>query len=221
MLQILEPTGEVFEGQFGTFTVDKSDRLGVVIYRSSLAIATLAFGIGAAIALTQPLGSSLLQVIDVLFAVFCLGLGVALWTIHIYLAPLHKALQALWLTGSLGAVWVATQQSGSLIHNLYTQPIALLLSGWVFVALTGIFFKEAFCFNRLETKFLTFVVPIVLGGHWLGILPLSAEKIGLILWAVLMGVFAFRKLIQPIPPDLGDKSVFEYLHQKKSGNALS
>jgi uncharacterized integral membrane protein len=34
---------------------------------------------------------------------------------------------------------------------------------------------------------------------------------GLGIWAGLFLVFAVRKLVQPIPPDIGDKSVFEYL----------
>ena len=221
MLQILEPTGEVYEGQFGTFTVDRSDRLDVVIYRLSLAIAALALLIGTAIALTQPLSTSLLRILDLCFALFSMGLGLALWKIHIYLVPLHKALQAFWLVGCLGAAWVLTHQSETLVSALYSDALSLVLSGWIFVALTGIFFKEAFCFNRFETKILTFVVPLLLGGHWLHLLPLAVEQTGLLLWATLMAVFAIRKLLQPIPPDLGDKSVFEYLHQKDTRNVAS
>jgi uncharacterized integral membrane protein len=33
----------------------------------------------------------------------------------------------------------------------------------------------------------------------------------LLVWAGLFLVFAFRKAIQAIPPDIGDKSVFEHL----------
>jgi uncharacterized integral membrane protein len=35
-------------------------------------------------------------------------------------------------------------------------------------------------------------------------------------WAVLFLIFAVRKVIQPIPPDIGDKSVFEYLRTRKA-----
>jgi uncharacterized integral membrane protein len=37
----------------------------------------------------------------------------------------------------------------------------------------------------------------------------------LALWALLFLVFAVRKVIQPIPPDIGDKSVFAYLEQQR------
>lgn len=219
MLQLLEPTGEIYEGQFGTFTVDRDDRLEVVIYRGGLAIAAIALALGTAIALAGPLTPASLYLLDAAYATFAVGLGVSLWTIHIYLAPLHKALQAFWLVGVVGSVWVMIQGQEALVTQLYHSPLALALGGWIFVALTGIFFKEAFCFNRAETKFLTFLVPILLGGHWLGVLPLAAEQTGLALWAALMGIFATRKLIQPIPPDLGDKSVFEYLQKERQNIA--
>ncbi|MEM1369784.1 MAG: DUF2301 domain-containing membrane protein, partial [Cyanobacteria bacterium P01_H01_bin.15] len=88
--------------------------------------------------------------------------------------------------------------------------------GFLFAALTGIFFKEAFCFNRLETKLLTPLVPALLLGHLFGVLPPTVEKSLLAIWAVLFVVFALRKAFQAIPPDIGDKSVFEYLKKQPS-----
>jgi uncharacterized integral membrane protein len=82
--------------------------------------------------------------------------------------------------------------------------------------LTGIYFKEAFCFNRAETKVLTVIVPLLLLGHLLGILPTQAEQFLLGVWATLFLVFALRKVVQAIPPDIGDKSVFTYLKNKSS-----
>ena len=192
------------------------DRLEVVIYRVSLlAIAAIALALGTAVALTSSLTPATLSWIDGCYGIFGLALGVSLWKIHIYLAPLHKALQAFWSLGVLGSIWVWSQAPGPLVEQLYQSQLALALGGWIFVALTGIFFKEAFCFNRAETKVLTLLLPILLGGHWLGILSLATEKAGLTLWAVLMTIFAVRKLLQAIPPDLGDKSVFEYLQKEQ------
>ncbi|HEY9648841.1 MAG TPA: DUF2301 domain-containing membrane protein, partial [Chroococcidiopsis sp.] len=96
---------------------------------------------------------------------------------------------------------------------VYQHPVSILGIGFTFAALTGIFFKEAFCFNRFETKLLTPLVPMLLLGHWIGILPTVTEQIMLAAWAALFMVFAVRKAIQPIPPDIGDKSVFEHLRQ--------
>ncbi|MCM1982867.1 DUF2301 domain-containing membrane protein [Lyngbya confervoides] len=212
MLQFLEPTGEIYEGQFGSFTVDRSDRLSVVVYRGGIVLSAVALVSGTL--LWFLLGTASLTLLGLLYGLFCLGLGLSLFTIHIYLKPLHRALQLCWGIGCLGSVWVATHSSTPFLQSLYDRPEALLLSGWVFVALTGIFFKEAFCFNRWETKFLTFLLPLLLGGHWLNLLPAPLEGGLLGAWCMLMLIFALRKLIQPIPPDLGDKSVFEYLAQQ-------
>ncbi|NCJ07981.1 hypothetical protein GS597_16000 [Synechococcales cyanobacterium C] len=213
MLKLLAQTGEVYQGQFGEFTISSLDRRDVVIYRGGLLVAALAFGLGVLQVLITPEGAGTQPLLTWLFAVFCLALGVSLVTIHIYMAALHRALQVFWLVGCGGAIALTLLQPDPLALAVYEQPLALMGVGWVFVALTGLFFKEAFCFNRLETKGLVVLVPLLLLGHWLGLLPLEAERILLVAWASLFLIFALRKVIQPIPPDIGDKSVFAYLRQ--------
>jgi uncharacterized integral membrane protein len=99
--------------------------------------------------------------------------------------------------------------------TVYNYPAALFGVGFVFAALTGIYFKEAFCFNRLETKILTPLVPTLLLGHLVGVLPVQWEQWMLGIWAILFIVFAIRKAVQAIPPDIGDKSVFAYLKEQR------
>lgn len=203
----------VYQGQFGEFTITKSDRTGVIIYRTGLMIAALSFAISSAVVL---LGNPVVQSLTPLFAFFSLGLGVSLFTIHIYLAPLHRLLQVFWAIGSIAAIALTFSSSEPLASTVYNHPAALFGVGFIFAALTGIYFKEAVCFNRLETKFLTPLVPILLLGHLLGVIPVQWEQIMLASWAVLFVVFAIRKAVQPIPPDIGDKSVFSYLKQQHS-----
>jgi uncharacterized integral membrane protein len=212
MNEQLAPESIVYQGQFGDFTVDRSDRTSVIIYRTGLAISALSFALGSAISLLQPDNFSLLTP---LFFCFSLGLGVSLLTIHIYLAVLHRVLQIFWAIGTTAAVFWTVSSSTPMAVTVYDQPVALFGVGFIFAALTGIYFKEAFCFHRLETKFLTFLVPILLLGHMLGIFPLSGERIMLATWAALFCIFALRKVIQSIPPDIGDKSVFTYLHERR------
>jgi len=114
------------------------------------------------------------------------------------------------------AIAVSHGDPDPFVLTVYQHPLTLLGIGFAFIALTGIFFKEAVCFNRLETKFLTPLVPVLLLGHLTGILPLTVERGLLVAWAGLMLIFAVRKVIQPLPPDIGDKSVFEYLKQARS-----
>lgn len=203
----------VYQGQFGAFTITPHDRRDVQIYRAGLATAALCFALGTVLALTSAATAGL--VLDALFLLFCMALGVSLWTIHIYLRPLHQFLQGCWLVGTLSALLLCLGQPDPLVFYSYDHPVTLFGVGFLFVALTGIFFKEAFCFNRLETKLLTPIVPVLLLGHLLGSLPIALEAVLLSLWAGLFLVFSFRKLIQAIPDDIGDKSVFEYLKQQR------
>ena len=205
----------VYQGQFGEFAITQSDRTGVIVYRTGLMVASLSFALGSALVLLNS-DPNILTVLTPIFACFCIALGVSLLTIHIYLAALHRVLQLFWAIGSLAAVAQALTSSESLAMTVYNRPGALFGIGFVFAALTGIYFKEAFCFNRLETKFLTPLVPILLLGHLLGILPIQGERVLLSVWAILFVVFAIRKAIQPIPPDIGDKSVFAYLKKQRT-----
>lgn len=205
----------VYQGQFGEFTITEEDRTGVIIYRAGLMVAALSFAIGSAGVLL----SAGVQALTPLIACFCLGLGVSLFTIHIYLAVLHRVLQIFWAIGTLAAVTLVLFNSEPLAQTVYNHPTALFGVGFIFAALTGIYFKEAFCFNRLETKILTPLVPVLLLGHLLGVLPVQWERGMLFTWAVFFVVFAIRKAVQPIPPDIGDKSVFAYLQEQHSVKA--
>jgi uncharacterized integral membrane protein len=142
---------ETYQGQFGEFTIDKSDRLGVIIYRTGLAIAALSFAIGSTLVLPNP-HPGVFPALTPLFFCFCGALGVSLLTIHIYLAVLHRVLQIFWAIGTIAAVAIALSNSTPLAVTVYEHPITLLGVGFIFAALTGIYFKEAFCFNRFETK---------------------------------------------------------------------
>lgn len=206
----------IYQGQFGEFTITDGDRQGVIIYRAGLLVAALCFAAGVGLVLGYGSDQTVLPVLSLLYTGFLLALGVSLLTIHVYMGVLHRALQVCWLVGVVAAIAVSHGDPDPFVLTVYQHPLTLLGIGFTFVALTGIFFKEAFCFNRLETKFLTPLIPILLLGHLTGILPLPVERGLLVAWAVLMLVFAIRKVIQPIPPDIGDKSVFEYLKQERS-----
>jgi uncharacterized integral membrane protein len=207
----------IYNGQFGQFTITEQDRRGVVIYRSGLAIAAVAFALGVALVCLSP--ASGLPWISWLYTIFWASLGVSLATIHIYLIPLHRALQIFWAVGGVTSLVVAHTIDTPFVQSVYDYPLTLLGVGFTFVALTGIFFKEAFCFDRLETKLLTPLVPLLLLGHMGGIWPIAWEQTMLVGWAVLFGVFALRKALQPIPPDIGDKSVFDYLKNQATASS--
>ena len=205
-----------YEGQFGRFQVDDRDRQGVRIYRAGLAGAALSVAIAAAATALVPQWSGLGALLLGLFAVFAGALGVSLWTIHIYLRPLHQLLQVFWGIGVVSVGAIAWREGTATAAAIYDHRLWLLGVGFIFAALTGIFFKEAFCFDRAETKLLVILVPGLLLGHLFGLLSASLEMGLLGAWALLFIVFAARKAVQAIPDDIGDKSVFDYLAAQRS-----
>jgi uncharacterized integral membrane protein len=206
----------VYQGQFGEFTITDIDRREVILYRTGLSISAISFAIGVGLILSIGNDPLVLQLLTPLFMLFSAGLGLSLWTIHIYFKVLHRVLQLFWLIGSISAVVFTVYSAEPLAIFVYQQPFSILGVGFVFAALTGIFFKEGFCFGRLETKLLTPLLPVLLLGHMFGFLPVAIEQAMLVAWAGLFLVFAFRKAIQAIPPDIGDKSVFAHLAKQKT-----
>lgn len=202
---------QVYQGQFGEFTITDADRREVLLYRVGLAIMALCFSLGVAAVLWRGPDPTVIEGLDLLYGLFCVALGISLSVIHIYLAILHRALQIAWLIGCGVAVLIRLQTTQPLALTVIEHPISLWGLGFTFVALTGIFFKEAFCFDRFETKLLTPLVPLTILGHLSGWLPIVVQQILLGAWAALFLIFALRKGIQAIPPDIGDKSVFAYL----------
>jgi uncharacterized integral membrane protein len=220
MTQVLESSEpRVYQGQFGEFTITKSDRTGVIVYRTGLMVAALSFAIASGLVLWQGNNPTVLTAVTFLYTCFYIALGVSLATIHIYLASLHRVLQVFWAIGGVASLVLAWQYSEPLALTVASQPFAIVGVGFTFAALTGIYFKEAFCFDRFETKLLTPLVPILLLGHLFGVLPVNGEQVLLGLWAILFIVFALRKAIQAITPDIGDKSVFDYLKAQRNAKA--
>jgi uncharacterized integral membrane protein len=205
---------EIYDGHFGPFTITDTDRREVVIYRAGLTLAAVSLAVGVIGLLTIGPEPLVLQAIAALYGLFWLGLGVSLWYIHIYMRPLHLALQGFWAIGGVASLAAALVDGRPFALTVYQQPLWIWGIGFTFAALTGIFFKEAFCFNRLETKFLTLLVPALLLGHMGGILPIGVEQGAIGAWAILFSIFAARKVVQAIPPDIGDKSVFDHLKQQ-------
>jgi uncharacterized integral membrane protein len=216
MTALLDREPQTYQGQFGEYTITKRDRLEVIIYRAGLVVAAASFAIASNLFFAR--GQAALPAIAPLFAIFSLGLGVSLFYIHIYMKALHRVLQGFWLIGTVATVAIAISANEPLALYIYNHPWTLLGTGFTFAALTGIFFKEAFCFNRMETKILTPVVPLLLLGHMTGIIPVELEQLLLGIWTIGFSVFAIRKMTQQIDPDIGDKSVFAYLEQQNQTN---
>ena len=205
----------IYQGQFGEFTITDGDRHEVTLYRMGLGLVALCLATGVSLLGWQGATPTILNILTLLYLLLAIGLGLSLWTIHIYLVPLHRTLQVFWAIGALCSLIFMIGDSDPLLLAIYHHPQYVLGTGFLFAALTGIFFKEAFCFNRLEAKGLTLLTPLILLGHLTQLIPPHINLVLISIATVLMAIFAMRKAVQSRPDDIGDKSVFEYLkHQQ-------
>ena len=244
-----EPTrggvGTSFDGVYGPWTLTEADVLEVRAYRASLCVSAAAFalcvlgsggltggfGSDAASSASQPLLPA--PAVDALAAASAASLGTSLALVHVYVTPLKRFLQLLWLLGCAGGVAVAAGH-GVLSENASTAEVAVSAStsiaaaiagdpgsiwfvGPAAAAATGLAFKEGICFGKLEAALLFFAIPSLCLFHLLApavgvyepaIVPL--ERLGTMMVSVFALVFAFSKLTQPEAEDIGDKSVFTF-----------
>ncbi len=199
------------KGVYGDFIVTSKDKKEVLCYRISILSSALFFSIG----LIQWFTNGTSQ-IWIFIAGLAISLGLSLKWIHIYLRPLHQALVFFWAIGCIGFGIVAYHFGlPNIILGLKESPKWLLLAGPLFVSLTGIGFKEFFCFRRTEAIGITILIPFAFLGH---LTELSNEKFTfalLVLSSLLLLVLAIRKFDLPAEADIGDKSVFDFLENQR------
>ncbi len=201
----------VFEGAYGPFTITAHDRREALGYR--LALLTAAIAQAALLAQWHWLGSAWLWPWLLPLAA---GVGLALRWIHIYLRPLHRALQLFWLLGCLGFIGLAVVAGPSqMAEALASDGRWIWAVGPFFAALAGIGFKEFFCFRRPEAIGVTLLLPAALLGHLSGLLPAATTGWLLTIEAALLLVLCLRKFPMPAAADVGDKSVFAFLEEQR------
>jgi len=202
------------KGVYGDFIVTPKDKKEVLLYRFSILSCGLFFSLG----LVQWFTSGSSQV-WIYFAGLGISLGLGLKWIHIYLRPLHQALIFFWAIGCIGLGIVASHFGlTNFIFGLKENPKWVFLVGPLFASLTGIGFKEFFCFRRIEAIGITIFIPIAFIGH---LTELSNEKFTFTLLGLssfLLLVLGIRKFDLPPEADIGDKSVFNFLESQRKLN---
>ncbi len=204
-----------FEGMYGPYCITLQDQREVQLYRICLLICGLSFSAG--------LGQWILvgpQLAPLWLLPLAASLGLALRWIHIYLRPLHQALQLFWAAGCLGWLLLAIQAGpADILNALESQRLWILAIGPLFAALAGIGFKEFFCFQRPEAIGLTLLLPLALLGYWSGLIA-GTVSIGMMaMSSFLLVVLALRKFGMEAAADVGDKSVFAYLEDQRQAKS--
>ena len=150
-----------FEGVFGKYEITKDDIQEVKNYRVALFIASVSLFAG--ISQWLIFGPQWIWIWIFLIAV---SFGFALQWIHIYLKSLHNLLKILWLLGVIGIAFLAIRFGlNEIIFIIKNNHLWAIAIGPLFASITGVSFKEFFCFRRPEALVLTLLLPISLIGY--------------------------------------------------------
>ena len=200
------------KGVYGDFIVTSNDKKEVLFYRLSILCCGLFFSIGIAQWFIN--GS---HQIWIWLLGMSISMGLSLKWIHIYLRPLHQTLIIFWLLGCIGFVILAYHFGlTNIIYGLKQNPKSILLIGPLFASLTGIGFKEFFCFRRIEAIGITIFIPIALIGYLTELANESFTFAMLVVSSFLLLIMGIRKFNLPAEADIGDKSVFDYLESQRN-----
>ena len=199
------------KGVYGDYIVTSNDKKEVLFYRLSILFCGLFFSIG----ITQWLTNGPDQMWVWLLGM-SISMGLSLKWIHIYLRPLHQTLTIFWALGCIGFFIIAYHFGlTNIIYALRENPKWILLIGPLFASLTGIGFKEFFCFRRIEAIGITIFIPIALIGYLTELANESFTFATLVVSSLLLLSMGIRKFNLPAEADIGDKSVFDFLERQR------
>ena len=201
----------LLDGIYGSFKITSKDRIEVQRYRLSLLFCGISFCAGDIHWFYLRSSSSWIW----LFLI-SLSLGLALNWIHIYIRTLHNTLKALWASGIIGLTFMSFYLGvDNILPTLTDRPYFLLAIGPLFAALSGLGFKEFFCFRRIEAFGLTILLPIALLGHMMHLLNYFTVIILISIASIMLLLMSIRKFGIDAAADIGDKSVFDYLEKQR------
>ena len=199
------------QGVYGDFIVTSSDKKEVLLYRLSILFCGLFFSIGISNWLYNGSNQTWIYLVGM-----SISMGLSLKWIHIYLRPLHQTLIVLWLLGSIGfLILFYLYGLTNIIYVIRENPKLILLIGPLFASLTGIGFKEFFCFRRIEAIGITIFIPIALIGYLTELVNERFTFAMLLISSLQLLTMGIRKFNLPAEADIGDKSVFDFLESQR------
>tara|TARA_Y100001968_G_scaffold225745_1_gene208579 strand:+ start:228 stop:905 length:678 start_codon:yes stop_codon:yes gene_type:complete len=204
----------ILNGLYGSYAITSLDKKEVRNYRISVLMCSLSFFFGIIHLLI--FNNNLVWIWLVAMTV---SLGLSLNWIHIYLRPLHNTLKLFWILGVLGiAIMTIKLGINNILDSIIMEPKWTILIGPLFAALTGLGFKEFFCFRRTEAFALTVILPITLIGYITNLMGNIIVGVLLLSCSTLFLILSARKFGIDPASDIGDKSIFEHLRSQKENS---
>ena len=183
----------------------REDTITVVFYRVGIVMTTIIISGLAYLLLTASTDLSADALAYCLYA----SVGLSVFFIHLYVGRFKVYLRNLYFVSlaCLVALLIIGKGSitGVIVHDSYAALLLLPLSG----CLGFVTAKEAFCFRLFEGYLLAIILPTYLLLVSGGILVGRSASYGLVLIAIMLGIFTLRKVFMPISYDIGDKSAYQ------------
>ena len=203
-----------YQGIYGIYEINKKDEHEVRLYRISLLCCGLSFNFGLSQWILLGPNYAWIWIIPLSISTFF-----ALNWIHIYLRSIHNILKIFCLLGSIGALIILNViNPQNLLIEMSNKPIYLLPITPLFAALTGLGFKEYFCFKQVEAIGITILLPLSLILHLLNLFNHLLSISLIYLSSILLIILALKKFGTNPANDIGDKSIFDFLENERASS---
>jgi len=188
----------------------REDKITVVLYRigivsSTIIMSALAYMLAGRHSATSSIGPSM----EILAYGLYVSVGMSVFCIHLYVGKFKTYLKSMYFIGVGCLVALLFFGKGSLSGGLAREPYNALLLLPLSGCLGFVTAKEAFCFKLIEGYLLAMMMPVYLLLISIGQLYGRGATYGLVLIAVMLVIFTFRKVFMPIAYDVGDKSAYQ------------
>ncbi len=189
----------------------REDKISVILYRGGIVLSAVIISIFAYMLFNaynyQNYPASSLK-FNVLVISLYISVAISVFSIHLYASKFKKALKRLYYISVVALIVLFLIGKGDILGVLAHKPYSPIL----FIPLSGclgfITAKEAFCFKLMEGYLLALIMPLYLFLFSIGFMTMKGASYGLILIALLLIFFTFRKVFMPIHYDIGDKSAY-------------
>jgi uncharacterized integral membrane protein len=116
--------------------VEEEDKKEVFLYRFGLTLCAASYGL---VGLSLIFGVSADDLVNFFFWSGTFGFGLSLSMIHIYVTPVKRTLQALFLLGVLGSIYLNFREDCTSIPSyLAAHPYGVWFVGPIFASITGV-----------------------------------------------------------------------------------
>ncbi len=208
----MDKVGEVFQGEHGEYTLTQRDYLEARIQRYGLFL-TLACSLIAIflVSISEDL-SDYANILAGLYWLVCLSLAAVLKVIHLYSIIIKFVLRLLLLIGVIISLVVMLTTDNRFILAL-SEGAGYVGVCFILAVLTGLYIKEATCFEQWDAKALCIMLPLLAA---IDVFTSAGETIKIVLlwfWGGLFFSLMVKKNFQPLEYDIGDKSIIEDLEK--------